>query len=78
MQTLDSVRKAGQRLVLFLLSMPFCLDARGILVTRLGYKRGTTPSLERDHAQESSFFPLAVFFHLQSCNLNSSRSCLYL
>ena len=53
MLTLDSVRKAGQRLVLFLLSVPFCLDARGILVTRLGYKRDTISSLERDHAQES-------------------------
>ena len=48
MLALDSVRKAGQGLVLFLLSVPFCLDARGKKVIRIDYKRSTTFSLERD------------------------------
>ena len=78
MLTLDSAEGQRQKLVLFLLSVPFCLDARGKMVIRIGYKRGTTFSLERDRILESSFSPLVVFFFLRHCNLNSSRSSLYL
>ena len=62
MLTLDSAEGQGQKLVLFLLSVPFCLDARGKMVIRIDYKRSTTFSLEKDHAQESSFSPFVFFF----------------
>ena len=61
MLTLNPVRQR-QKLVLFLLSVPFSLDAKGITVIRLGYKRGTTFSLERDRIQEAHFPPLVLFF----------------
>ena len=48
MLTLNSAEGQWQKLVLFLLSVPFCLDARGKIVIWIGYKRGTTFSLERD------------------------------
>ena len=61
----------GQKLVLFLLSLPFCLLARGKMVTRIAYKRHFTISwrgadrtwIERLGIQES-FFILLVFFFL--------------
>ena len=42
MLTLNSVEGQRQKLVLFLLSVSFCLDARGKIVIQIGYKRGTT------------------------------------
>ena len=45
MLTLDSAEGQRQKLVLFLLSVPFCLDTRGKMVIQIGYKRGTTFSL---------------------------------
>ena len=57
MLTLNSVEGQRQELVLFLLFVPFYLQARGKMVTRIAYKRGTTFSLYGDRILESSFPP---------------------
>ena len=87
MLTLDSAEGQWQKLVLFLLSVPFCLQARGKKVIRIAYKRDTTFSLEEDRIQESSFPPPVFFFlrelhhcssiqlkeHLCTCNFHIIR-----
>ena len=66
MLTLNSAEGQWQILGLFLLSVPFYLQARDKMVIRIGYKRGTTFSLERDLILESSFFLLSVLLPLES------------
>ena len=85
MLTLDSAEGQGQKLVLFLLSGPCCLDARGKMVIRIGYKRGTTFSLERDPILvlilESSFFLLSVLSPLENFTIalhTAQGAALYL
>ena len=69
MLTLNSAEGQRQKLGLFLLSVPFCLQARGKMVIQIGYKRGTTFSLEGDRILESSFFLRSVLLPLESLTI---------
>ena len=79
MLTLNSVEGQRQKLGLFLLSVSFCLHARGKMVIPIDYKRGTTFSLEGDPdlILESSFF-LLVFFFLTIVTHTAQGAALYL